>query len=152
MMTALRSPLPCRTRRPVASEGWSSFHRSRRTCRRIDGRLPGRGRRSGSCQAGVPVQVAPEVVGHGLVGVLGEAVDVERAVRAADEMHCHGLVVLLLIGAGTAAKHADGQCQGQKRYTAFSWLDTSCPVGKNTGQSQLPCLLLCILLFLPLLP
>ena len=64
----------------------------------------------------VAVQVAPQVVGHGLVGMLGEVVGVQRVVGGTHEVHGDGLLILAEgIGLGQAAgrQHRDGQNQRQ---------------------------------------
>ena len=64
----------------------------------------------------IAVQIAPEVVFHGLVRELGEEVGVQGVVRAAHEMNFHGFVVLLgsRFGKGTGSHKAEREYQSQK--------------------------------------
>ena len=74
---------------------------------------------------GVAVQVAPEVIGHGFIGMLGEVVGVQGVVRAADEVDGHGLVILsegigFFFRQGSAGgQHREGQHQRQNSRQLF---------------------------------
>ena len=64
----------------------------------------------------VAVQIAPEVVFHGLVREIGKEVSVQGIIRAADEVDLDGLRVLLESRFTQAARRrqAERQHQGQK--------------------------------------
>ena len=64
-------------------------------------------------------QIAPEVVGHGLVGMLREVVRVERVVRGTNEMHRHGFIIFLFVRQRAGAEHHE---RHQQRYDGEEFL------------------------------
>jgi len=67
----------------------------------------------------VAEQIAPEVVGHGLVRMLREVVRVERVVRGTNEMHRHGFIIFLFVRQRAGAEHHE---RHQQRYDGEEFL------------------------------